>query len=127
MSELDVSISGFVVGDNLTIRRTITGLEGSALALAWFTLKTYPAQDQEDAALQKRITVDNVPGVGRIEAAGGGGDDGVLRFDLTAAETAALKDRSYVYDIQVKLADETVYTLEVGTFQLTADVTQTIT
>ena len=122
MTQLATTISGFVVGDDLEIRRTVTDLP-SAIATAWLTVKRYAAQADTAAVLQKKITVANVPGTGQIVAAGGIGIPGDLRFDLAAADTTALGARQHVHDIQIKLSNGKVYTVEKGTIELTPGVT----
>jgi len=126
MSDLAVTISGYAVGDDLEIRRTVTGLPDD-IALAWLTLKRYPAQPDSEAKLQKKITPTDVPGTGQIVAVGGVGSDGDMRFDLAPADTSGLGTHQYVYDIQIKLGNGTVYTIEKGTIQLTTDVTRATT
>ena len=51
--------------------------------------------------------------------------DGDLRFDLTPDNTASLGTKRYVHDIQIKLVTRKIYTIEKGTLQLTAGVTET--
>jgi len=126
MSDLTIEIVGFVVGDDLEIRRTVTDLP-AAIETAWLTLKHYPSQPDQEAKLQKRITTTDVPGTGKIVEAGGPGTDGDLRFDLTPEDTTRLGAKRYVHDIQIKLATGKVYTIEKGTLQLTAGVTETTT
>lgn len=126
MSDLATEIAGFVVGDDLEIRRAVTDLP-AAIETAWLTLKHYPSQPDQDAKLQKRITTTDVPGMGQVVEAGGPGTDGDLRFDLTPDDTTRLGPKRYVYDIQVKLTTGKVYTIERGTIQLTAGVTETTT
>ena len=123
-SDLEIQITGFVVGDDLEIRRTVTALP-AAIETAWLTLKRYAAQPDEEAKLQKRITTTDVPGTGLVVEAGGPGTDGDVRFDLTQTDTADLGARKYVHDIQVRLTSGKVYTIEKGTIQLTAGVTGT--
>ena len=123
MSTLTESITGFVVGDDLEIRRTVSELSAS-IAIAWLTVKQYPEQTDEDAALQKEIITDDEAGVGQIENAGGVDVDGELRFDLTQENTTALGTLEYMHDIQIKLTSGKVFTLEKGTLQLTGDVTR---
>jgi len=123
MSDLAVEITGFVAGDDLEIRRTVTDLP-AAIAVAWLTVKRHHKQSDDEAKLQKRITTTDVPGTGQVVEAGGPGTDGDLRFDLTQADTASLGAKWYVHDIQIKLATGKVYTIEKGTIQLTADVTK---
>lgn len=123
MSNLAEEITGFVVGDNLEIRRTVTGLE-APMAIAWLTLKRYPEQADDDAAIQKEITGSHQDGIGEIETPGDVDVDGELRYDFTSAQTTALGALEYVYDIQIKLDNDKIFTLEKGTIQLTADVTR---
>ena len=126
MSDLAVGIAGFVAGDDLEIRRTVTDLP-AGIATAWLTVKRHPRQPDGEGTLQKRITPTDVPGTGQIVAAGGPGADGDLRFDLTPADTASLGAKKFVHDIQIKLATGKVYTIEKGTIQLTEDVTDATT
>lgn len=126
MSTLTGTISGFVVGDNLEIRRTVTGLT-AAIATAWLTVKQHARATDANKLLQKIITTSDVPGTGHIETAGGVGVDGDLRFDISQVDTVALGTLKWVYDVQVKLADGTVYTPEIGTIELTLDVTRSAT
>ena len=126
MSILDVAITGFVAGDDLEIRRTVTDLP-AAIDVAWLTVKRHPRQPDDEATLQKRITTTDVAGTGQIVATGGSGVDGDLRFDLAPADTTSLGPKKHVHDIQIKLGTGKVYTIEKGTIQLTEDVTDTTT
>ena len=124
MSDLAVQITGFVVGDDLEVRRTVTDLP-APIESAWLTFKRYPRQPDEEAILQKKITTVDVPGVGQIVVAGEPDVNGDLRFDLTPTDTMVLDTRLRAYDIQIKLTTGKIYTIEKGTLQLTGDVTQT--
>jgi hypothetical protein len=126
MPELAEEITGYVAGDDLTVTRTVTNLP-EAMAKAWFTIKRYHTQSDDDAQIQKEITTDDEPNVGQITDAGGAGEDGALRFDFTAEDTEGLSDHKWTYDIQIKLSDGTVFTLEKGSITLTMDVTKTTT
>lgn len=126
MSDLSVPISGYVVGDDLEIRRTITGLP-AAIDKAWLTIKREPAQDDGDAILSKAITTTDVPGTGQIETAGGPSVDGVLRFDLVPTDTRTLGPVQWIHDIQIELNGGKIYTVEIGTVELTIDVRKTST
>jgi hypothetical protein len=119
---LNVAITGFVVGDNLEIRRSVSDLPDS-IDTAWLTAKVRAGQDDADAIVQKAITTADVPGVGQVENAGPG-TDGVLRFDLVPADTLAIGTRRLVYDIQLALSNGSIYTVEMGTFQLTDQITR---
>jgi hypothetical protein len=121
MSTLTGTITGYVVGDDLEIRRTVTELP-DAIEYAWLTVKRHARVSDDDAVLKKAITETNVAGTGHIEVDGGVGSPGTLRFDLTPADTTALGDAEWVYDIQIKLDNGSVYTPEVGTLELTPDV-----
>lgn len=123
MSDLGIEIAGFVEGDDLEVRRTVTDLP-AAIAVAWLTVKRHHRQPDDEARLQKRITATDVPGTGQIVQAGGPGTDGDLRFDLTGADTDALGSKRLVHDIQIQLATGKVYTIEKGTIQLTPDITE---
>jgi len=123
MPTLDETITGFVTGDNLEIRRAITELPAE-IATAWLTVKRYARQADDEALFQKEITIVDDPGVGQIVDPGGGGDDGDLRFDFTSTDTTALGSAAWVYDIQLVLTTGVVYTPEKGTIALTADVTR---
>ncbi len=126
MSDLAIEITGFVAGDDLEIRRTVTGLP-AAIEIAWLTVKRYAGEPDAEARFQKRITTTDAPSTGQIVEAGGPGADGDLRFDLTGTDTAGLGSKRHVYDIQIKLVTGMVYTIEKGTIQLTADVTKSTT
>ena len=126
MSNLTVEITGFVAGDDLEVRRTVTDLP-AAIEVAWLTLKHHPRQPDSEARLQKRITTTDMPGTGWIAEAGGPSVDGDLRFDLTPADTASLGTKRYVHDIQIKLVTGKIYTIEKGTLLLTMGVTETTT
>ena len=124
MSDLAIAITGFVVGDDLEIRRTVTELV-APIEVAWLTVKHHPAQPDDEARLQKRVTDADVPGAGQVVEIGGPGADGDLRFDLTPDDTASLGTRRFVHDIQIRLTTGKIYTIEKGTIQLVADVTKT--
>ena len=126
MSTLTGTITGYVVGDNLEVRRTVTELP-AALEAAWLTIKRHAREPDLAAVVAKVISTGDNPGTGQITEAGGVGVDGALRFDLTPTDTTALGAASWVYDIQVKLTNGTVYTPEVGRVDLTADVTRSTT
>ena len=126
MSTLTGTITGYVVGDNLEIRRAVTELP-AALEAAWLTIKRHAREPDLAAVVAKVISTGDNPGTGHITIAGGVDVDGALRFDLTPTDTTALGAASWVYDIQVKLTNGTVYTPEVGRVDLTADVTRSTT
>lgn len=80
---------------------------GDGLVEAWLTLKRYPeATDVADgsAPLRKIVTTTNVPGSGQITSDGATSGRAVIRFDLSAANTTALGQRDYAFDVKVKAA-----------------------
>ncbi len=123
MSDLDTAITGFVVGDDLEIRRTVTDLT-APIEIAWLTVKHHAGQPDPEARLQKRITTADAPGTGQVVVAGEPDLAGDLRFDFSQADTAHIGTKRYVHDIQIRLATGKIYTIEKGTIQLVADVTK---
>jgi len=115
---------GIVRGDVFSIRRTVNKLPSSrTIAEAWLTLKAAIADADGSATWQKIITSSDVVGTGMIEDTGADGS-GVLRFDVTAANTTAMTAGvAYFYDIQIRLDNNTILTLESGTTSATAQVT----
>lgn len=123
MSDLAASITGFVAGDDLEVRRGVTEVP-SALDKAWLTIKRHDNEADAQAILQKVITTADVPGTGQIEDDGGGDGEATVRFDFTDADTLLLGGASFVYDIKVKCSTgDKLYRIEVGTIQLTRGVT----
>ena len=135
MPTLDGSITGFVTGDHLSLRRTIDrdggGVAdevlpaGVTISTAWLTIKEAAADLDADALVQKEITTIAVDGTGHIEDDGTGDTDPVLRFDLIPADTVAIGMSDRYYDVQVLTSSDRLYTPEVGTIAATASqVTQ---
>lgn len=123
MSDLSVVITGYVVGDNMQLDRTITELT-APIVTAWLTIKRSATQPDDDAIVSKEITTVAQDDIGEITEAGGVGTDGVLRFELTQEDTRNMGVLEYVFDVQVLLSSDLVYTPESGTIQLTQDVTR---
>lgn len=121
MSDLAASITDKVAGDDLEIRRTVTGLP-AAITDAWLTAKYYAAAPDADAVVQKAVDTTDAPGTGQVEAAGGVGVDGELRFDLVPVDTLKLA-KACVYDIKIKTSAGKVYRIEKGTIELVEGVT----
>lgn len=129
MPSLESKIIGeIVVGDDVSIRRTI-GFAASGFATgitiveAWLTVKL-DAADADPGLFQKIITTTDVPGTGEIENDGTGDVDMVVRFDLVPADTVligAVLIRQF--DIQVLTSGGQIYTPERGTINAIAQVT----
>jgi hypothetical protein len=123
MPPLQSSVAGYVSGDTLNVTRTINGIpSGRMLVKAWLTLKV-GAADADPGVLQKVITTVNVAGTGQITDDGTGDGIGALLFQLTATDTAALGTTTRVYDVQIKLDDGSIATVEMGTITFVQGVT----
>lgn len=98
-----------------------------AVTVAWFSIK----DDETDAdatenavwtavGARQKITTTNNPGIGQILQA----VTPELRFDLTAANTVFLTARrTYYFDVQVKMEDGAIYTVEAGAFTTGQQIT----
>jgi len=130
MPNYNATITGFAVGDDLLIRRTINRSAsnlptGVVIAQAWLTVKEDEA-DTDPGLFQKVITTTDVSGTGQIEedgSASAGDADPILRFDLTTANTRTISNNHRWYDIQVKTDTGAVYTGEKGEIWGIGDVT----
>lgn len=118
-------VLGFA-GDDVELRVTVDGVSPADL-LASMTLTVKPAFSTPDAqaALTKTITPTDQPGIGQIENTGASGT-GEARFDLLAAETAALGAKVYWYDVRTQTVAGKVYTLEVARLVLKLPVRQVV-
>lgn len=130
MPTLNSVIDDIVVGDDLTIRRTIDFAltnfpAGTTINKAWLTVKETVA-DADPGIFQKAITTTNVPGTGEIEDDGTGDVNMVVRFDLTPVDTLAIgSELQRPFDIQVKTTLGKIYTPEKGCISSVAQVTTT--
>ena len=120
-------ITGLVVGDNMDVIRTITGIpSGQVLTDGWLTIKENPDDPDEDAIIQKHITTDYVAGEGQITDDGETDQEGEAIFELTAANTALFQaGYRYHYDIQFKTDADKIGTLEIGTITPLQQITET--
>lgn len=129
MPTLDSRIDDVVVGDDLSIRRTIdfaaTGfLAGTVINKAWLTVKS-AISDADPGLFQKEVTTSDVPGIGQIENDGTGDVDMVVRFDLIPADTTKIGPEEFLrhFDIQVKTVAGQIYTPEKGLISAVNEVT----
>lgn len=131
MPNYNATISGYAVGDDLLVRRTINRSlsnlpTGVVIAQAWMTIKESETDADVDALVQKDITTTDVSGTGQIEEDGGasaGDADPILRFDLTDADTRTIGGNHRWYDIQVRTDTDAIYTGEKGEIWGVGDVT----
>ena len=116
---------GIARGDVFSIRRTVNKIPSArTIAEAWLTVKAAIADVDGSATFQKIITSADVAGTGQIEDTGADGS-AVLRFDLVAADTLAMTaGTSYFYDIQIRLDNSAILTLESGTTSAIGQITQ---
>ena len=114
---------GIVRGDVFSIRRTINNIPaGRTLAEGWLTVKAAIADVDASATFQKVITSSDVAGTGQVEDTGADGS-GIIRFDISATNTLAMTAGTvYYYDVQVRLDNSDIFTLETGTTSAAAQV-----
>lgn len=127
MPTLDSQLRDIVMGDDISIRRTIDRalsgfLTGVTITNAWLTVKAEP-EDADPGLFQKAVTTADVPGIGQIENNGTGDVDMVVRFDLLPADTVAIDTLLRHFDLQVKTNGGQIYTPEKGRIAGTQQVT----
>ena len=117
MTQFSASISSIVAGDDLDVKRTVTGIPaGQTIAKTWLTFQPAPG-GADPGLLQKMITPNLVAGVGHITDDGNGDGIGELLFNLTAADTLALPvEISIPYDIKIRTSAGKIYTAEQGKY-----------
>lgn len=127
MSIFNGSIVAMVAGDDLDVKRTVTGVPATqTLAKAWLTFKPQSALGEPDPGLlQKAITPTSVPGVGQITDTGASGT-GSLLFQLTGVDTLALPIGATPYDVKVLTSAGKIYTVEQGSYLAAPRITQSI-
>lgn len=114
---------GIVRGDAFPIYRIITALvSGVTISSAQLTLKVN-ITDADPGLFQKSIAPANVAGTGRVEDIGTSGT-GQIRFDIVSANTLLMTaDYEYYFDIQLKLSNGEVRTIERGYTSAKSEVT----
>lgn len=132
MPNYSAQISGFGVGDDLLVRRTINRSAsnlpaGVVIAMAWMTIKEEES-DLDAAAIVAKVitTVEDAGNNGHIEedgSAAAGDADPILRFDLEDTDTRLIGNNHRWYDIQVKTDTGAIYTGEKGEIWGVGDVT----
>lgn len=130
MPTLEARVTGFLPGDDLSLRRTIDRdgggvadevlADGVTITKAWLTVKADPTDADVDALVQKEVTTTDVAGTGEIEDDGTGDTDPVIRFDLEPADTAAIGTKPRPYDVQVLTSGGKLYTPERGRIYATS-------
>jgi hypothetical protein len=77
--------------------------QSDPLVKAYMTWKVNRS-DADPGVLQKTVTVTNSAGVGQIVDDGSTDGVALVRFDITAAQSAALSPQDYQWDIKIKTA-----------------------
>ena len=115
MTKTGEKILDVVIGDDFRIQRTYTSLPaGLTITKAWLTIKTSEKTLDASALIQKSITA-AITSAGSITDADTTGGSIAMYFDLTRTETAtAQRNLPYVYDVQVKVSDGSIHTMEKG-------------
>lgn len=116
-----------VRGDTWLYSATIPNAAGGPYNLVgctlWFTIKRNRADADADAAA-RLYWVHGGASAGINVATPG---LGVATIKLTQAQTGAMTNVGYVYDLQLKDAAGDVWTVDEGTFGVRLDVTQRVT
>jgi hypothetical protein len=115
--------NGIVQGDAFPVTRTVTRVPpGNTITNAWLTLKsTYDSLDT--AALFQKAITPSPSSDGLITNPGAGGVGEVL-FEVTSSNTLSMvADEEYYYDIQVKLSNGNIRTIERGVTSAMPQVT----
>lgn len=125
MPNLADTISGFVKGDDLDIRRTIQNIPATqTLAEAKLTIRSV---DLLTIVLSKTITPSLVAGQGHITDTGADGE-GAVWFQLTGSTTgdttSLTAGTAYPFDIQCKTSAGKYYTPVKGTITATEEITR---
>lgn len=125
MPNLADTITGFVKGDDLDVRRTIQNIPATqTLAEARFTIRS---TNLSTIVFSKLITPSLVAGQGHITDTGADGE-GAVWFQLTGGTTGDTQQltagTAYPFDIQVKTSAGKYYTPVVGTITATEEVTR---
>lgn len=125
MPNLTDTISGFVKGDDLDVRRTIQNIPaGQTITNAILTIR---AVNLSTIVLSKSITPTLVAGQGQITDTGADGE-GAVWFQLvgsTTGDTVNLTaETAYPFDIQIKTSANKYYTPVKGTITATEEITR---
>lgn len=127
MPDVEVDLEGLVVGDDWDITQSIEGIpEGAPLSQAWFTVKE-SRDDDDSAAVIGPIEITAVANQNAGQIADTGDADpfiAVCVFLVLKEETADLTPgKRYHYDIQGRLTNGLVKTVQLGRLTPVAGVT----
>lgn len=121
----ETAIRGVTRGDSFQIIRTVDNIpEGESVTKAWLTIKLNPGRTDSEAALQKAITIVDVPGTGLITNGSPVGSVD-LRFDISGTDwDRIVAGQLYRHDIKILTDGGGIYTCERGTFVADSEITQ---
>lgn len=104
-----------VVGDSARIECEVHNVPtGEPITQAWLTVKA-TLDDLDPGIFQKTVTTTPTMGQGVITA---GSCFTLISFDVLHTDTGQLNpSQQYFYDIQAKVGDKAITTLEVGAFR----------
>jgi proline racemase len=116
MPEFNARLSNFATGNYLRLRWSVTGVpSGSAISSVTFKVKTTETDPDSALIISKTITTVNISGTGQIENTGATSGTGLVRVDLTSADTLLLTSGiRFVYWVDVSLSTGEISTLEAG-------------
>lgn len=106
-------------GDNDSLVLVVSHSANFTVSKAWFTAKLY--QEDEDADAVLAYTSADNPAT--ITITGNGTKTVTITIPLAGADTQALTERAFYYDVQV-LVSSVPRTLLLGTFYLQPDITR---
>lgn len=132
-ASLGQQLLGLVAGDTreLVFSPEIPGLVAGTtrtVTKAWLTVKASetavdPTENAAWTASGGMLSISSTNVVGRGQILSGSSPE--MRFDLTAANTAALSPhQDYHADVQVKMSDGALYTTDRVIFRVTQGITQ---
>ncbi len=124
MPNLNDLVTGFVAGDDLSVERTLTNISTSDLLFqAWLTVR----DSGDDTAITAILTKGPVTTVGNADGqiTDDGATDGIgmVRFDLTPADTRLIGMNGYFHDIQVRKVATKTYPPVKGIIRAEGEVT----
>jgi hypothetical protein len=116
---LSETIEQIIRGNDIDITRTVNGIpSGQTITDGWFTV--LQATNPFTQLYEKHITSTLIAGQGQIEDTGAGDGIGIVRFEITAANTLTMAGGTaevptpHKYGIQVKTSGGKIFECEQG-------------
>lgn len=131
MTKTGEKIVDVAIGDEIRIQRIYTGLPtGINIVKAWFTVKRSERDTDANALFPSKVITTSLTAAGHITDADTAEGTIAMFFDLAKTDTgvgAVQPNIEYVYDVQVKVSDGAIHTLEKGTIAFIRGVTDAAT